>query len=472
VTESRTIVLPAVGLEDPHLCTDSHAVLTLRRLMFQGLVSYDGANLRGALAEGWEIEDEGHRWVFRLREGARFPDGRECGAADVVYSLKRAASPEVQGQLFTVTWHEYIGQAEIEASDRTTVILRNPQPVADLGELLPDLAILPAGWQSYADGTGTGDWGIEEHEDGRTVLRRRDGPGVGRGSPGRLELRCEGDPFARAGAVLEGRADLALDPHPEELDRAGDDSRVKALGWDSPLSVIFFIDCRGAPLSDPRVRRALNLAVDRERMIEQLLHGRAKPLNGVFSDRHFGRDPRADPYPFDREQARALLREAGVVEGTPLVINAPTRLPEEGPALAAFLAEAYGEAGLAARVVLHEDRHEYARKVAAKELSGLCCFDSSPLSTYKVLHEKLDSRFAGTWWQGFHDDAVNDLLSRASATSNTAERRQLYFHIYRMLRDAAPWVFLYQPRRFWLQRRDGDTDLGIDELGFLVTRAG
>ena len=118
--------------------------------------------------------------------------------------------------------------------------------------------------------------------------------------------------------------------------------------------------------------------------------------------------------------------------------------------------------------MLHEDRTEYARRVAAKELRGLSCFDSSPLSTYKVLHEKLDSRFSGTWWQGFHDERINELLSQAAATTNTAARRQVYWHVYRLLHDEAPWVFLYQPRRFWARRAGAGAGLRIDDLGFLV----
>jgi len=465
VNDTVTILLPSVDIGDPHLCTDSHAVLTLRRLLFQGLLAYDGVSLRNALAESWELEDQGRTWIFRLRPGSRFPGGRELVADDVVYSLRRAASPEAPGQLFTVTHHAYIGKAEIQAPDSGTVVLRNPDPIADLGELLPDLAILPAGWRSYDDGTGTGAYLLEERSAGRAVLLRREDLDGSTGRPARIELRAQPDAGARSAAVLEGRADLALDPRLEAFEAAG--GRVEAAGWDTSLSVIFFVDCTAAPLSDPRVRRALNLAVDRERMISQVLGGRAKPLNGPFSDRHFGCDPRLAPYPYDPEQARSLLQEAGVGPQYLLEIHAPTALPEEGPALAAFLSEAYRAVGLETRVVLHEDRTEYARRVAAKELRGLSCFDSSPLSTYKVLHEKLDSRFSGTWWQGFHDERVNELLSQAAATINTAARRQVYWHVYRLLHDEAPWVFLYQPRRFWARRAGAGVDLRIDDLGFL-----
>ena len=464
MNETCTVLLPSVGIDDPHLCTDSHAVLLLRRLLFQRLVAYDGSALRGVLAERWEIEDEGRTWVFHLRREARLPGGRALEAGDVVYSLKRAASPAVPGQLFTVTWQEYIGRAEIEAADPSTVVLRSPEPIADLGELLSELAILPAGWHSCADGAGA--FELADHDEGRVALRRRDGTGGSGAWPGRIEFRGEPDPIRRVAEVRSGRADLALDPPLEELESLDTAAETAVCGWDTPLSVIFFINCASPPFSDPRLRRALNLAVDREGLIRDVLLGHGKPLNGPFSDRHFGRDPRVAPYPHDPEQARSLLLQAGLAAGFPLEIHAPTTIPEQGPALAAFLSRAYREIGFETRVVLHRDRSEYARKIAARELGGLSCFDSSPLSTYKVLHEKLDSRSAGTWWQGFHDEGVNELLSRAAATVATAARRQVYWQIYRILHDEAPWVFLYQPRRFWVRRRDSGPCFAIDDLGF------
>jgi peptide/nickel transport system substrate-binding protein len=346
-------------------------------------------------------------------------------------------------------------------------VLRNPQPIADLGELLPELAILPAGWQSYADGTGTGAYLLEEFSEGRALLSRREDIPGGDGAPASLEFRAERSASARIAALRDGRAAMVLDPPRDELTRAADEAEIEVLGWDTSLSVIFFADCKSAPTADPRVRRALNLAVDKDRLIHGILQGRAKPLNGVFSDRHFGWDPRVAPYPYDPDMARSLLHEAGLDGEAALQIHAPTSLPDEGPDLAAFLKESYARIGIDAEVVLHDDRVEYARKVAGKQLSGLACFDSSPLSTYKVLREKLDSGFAGTWWQGFHHEGVNGLLARASATENTASRRQLYWHIYRILHDEAPWVFLYQPVRYWLRRRDHAGSLQIDDLGFL-----
>ncbi|MDZ7794664.1 MAG: hypothetical protein U5P10_13540 [Spirochaetia bacterium] len=116
---------------------------------------------------------------------------------------------------------------------------------------------------------------------------------------------------------------------------------------------------------------------------------------------------------------------------------------------------------------LHEDRSEYARQISQKELHGLFCFDSSPLSSYKVLHEKLDSRFAGTWWQGYHNTEVNELISSATATCNADDRQKLYRRAYRILHQEAPWVFLYQPRRFWVAHSSSAlTQEHFDDLGF------
>jgi peptide/nickel transport system substrate-binding protein len=477
MTETLRFLLPIVQIEDPHTCTDSHAMLTIRRLLFQGLVSYDGRGATAVLARSWECGDGGRSWTFHLREGMVFSSGKELSAKDVVYSLKRAASPEREGRLFTVTYSDYIGKARIEAAGPHTVRLHNPEPIADLLEFLPDLSIIPEGWGSYGDGTGTGPYTLEAGEPGRAILRPRDNSGPRR----HLEFREEKDPVRRAAAVAEGRADYALDPPPEIFAASESRPAVPAAAafevypWNTSLCVIFLIRCDLPPFDDPRVRRAFNLLVDKDRIIREVLYGRGRPLNGPLSDRHFGADPDLPPYPFDPAGATALLREAGMEKGFTLNIHAPLIIPDEGPRLAHLVAEQLGAAGIETRVVLHEDRTEYARKIALKELDGISCFDSSPPGTYKVLKEKLDSRARGTWWQGYHNDEFNRLLSKASETAGDGARRETYRRAYGILRDDAPWLFLYSPVRSWIGRpgeSGGEPEgrVSFDSLGFPAVR--
>lgn len=467
MTDNVTVLLPYVKIEDPHLCTDAHALLVIRRLLFPGLLHYNGTEASGVLAERWEQRDKGKTWRFYLKKGCYFENGRELTAEDVVYSLKRAARPDTAGQLFTVTYNEYFGRADIYAEDPYTVILKNPEPIADLEELLPDLAILPNNWDSYTDGGGAGLYSLSDYNADSARLALRSDPPAGRTLPEQIIFKTAPNAHDRAATVRNGTAQLALDPPTEEINSLVKDPHALVFGWDTSLSVIFFIECREEPFNDPRVRQALNYAVDTGRLIREVAYGHGKALNGPFSDRHFAYDPRILPYPYDPGQARELLEAAELPKDFVLEVHAPTTIPDEGPALARFLADSYQQAGLNAVVRLHEDRSEYARKITAKELHGIFCFDSSPLSSYKVLHEKLDSRFAGVWWQGYHNDEMNALISEANGTIETHKRRNLYQQAYRILHNEAPWVFLYQPRRFWAVHTSFHlTENDFNDLGF------
>ena len=474
------IALPYVRIDDPHLCTDSHALLCIRRLMFPGLLNHNGKTAEGVLCEKWTCENEGKTWTFHLKQGLRFSNGREVRSEDVVYSLHRASSPEIQGQLFTVTYAEYIGGAKLSVIGPYSVRLDNPEPIADLAELLTDLSILPEGWKSYEDGTGAGPYGLESFTGDSAVLKLRSGKNsssvAGHGDipgqpgvsvlPERLEFIAVSEPAERLNAVLGSEVSAALDPPFHALRDLEGNPAVSAAGWSSSLSVIFLMQCGAAPFNNIKFRQALNYGVDKDRLIREVMYGRAKPLNGPFSDRHFAHDPSLPVYPHDPEKARLLLKESSLQHDFQLDIHAPTSIPDEGPKMAEFLARSYRSIGLQVEVHLHEDRMEYARQVAEKKLHGLFCFDSSPVSSYKVLHEKLDSRYAGTWWQGYHSERVNTLITQAAASDNDGPRRDLYQQACRILHEEAPWVFLFQPMRFWITGADFQQSLPIDDSGY------
>jgi peptide/nickel transport system substrate-binding protein len=124
-------------------------------------------------------------------------------------------------------------------------------------------------------------------------------------------------------------------------------------------------------------------------------------------------------------------------------------MPDEAIPLSKLMVEQYSEAGIEVEMRIHRDRPAYADMVRAKQIGDLCCFDSSPLSTYRVLKEKIHSGIKGPWWEGYTNLEVDGLIEKAQGTVDQQERQRIYRTVYRLIRDDAPWIFLYRPESFW-----------------------
>ena len=215
------------------------------------------------------------------------------------------------------------------------------------------------------------------------------------------------------------------------------------------LCIIFMLNAQNGPCRDRRVRQALNYALDVDAIIEHVMKGGASRLNGYLTAHHFGYNPATPIYPHDPETARRLLAEAGYAGGLTLVFDRPSVMPDEAPELTRMMVEQYKQVGISVEVVEHQDRAAYAEMVRDKKIHDACCFDSSPRSTFRVLREKLHSTLRGPWWQGYQNPQVDALIARAQTTVADADRRKIYQDIYTIVRDDAPWVFLYRPTNYW-----------------------
>jgi ABC-type transport system substrate-binding protein len=131
------------------------------------------------------------------------------------------------------------------------------------------------------------------------------------------------------------------------------------------------------------------------------------------------------------------------------VLDVPTTLPDEATEVARLMSNQFSRAGITTEVREFADRPAYAEMVRDKQMDDAACFDSSPLSTYRILREKLHSRVAGPWWQGYANPALDALIDKARATCDVTERQDFYREAYRIIRDDAPWIFLYNPTLIW-----------------------
>ena len=467
-----TVVQSSVDIGDPHIVSDGLASRSIIKTTYDALVERDaGGVYRPALAERWEVGEDARRWTFHLRDGVTFHNGEMLRASDVVATLGRVLDPSIGGAFGTEgVFASYLGTAEISAVDDLTVRIVTEDPMADLLDLVVDMPISPESALADLPGTyvGSGPYRIVEQSQTEVVMAAHDA--YWGGSPEYAEVRwvAEGDPDARVAAVVEGRADIAAGIGIEGRDRIAAEGDVRPHEMGSGLAIIFMLNAFEGPTSDRRVRQALNYALDRDAIIADITGGAARPLNGYLTPGHFGYDSGTPPYPYDPERALSLLTEAGYPEGLSLTFDIPQVMPDEMPALSRTMAEQYRRVGITLEVVEHADRSGYSQMVRRKEIADGAGFDSSPWSTYRVLREKIHSGIRGPWWEGYANPEVDALIEEAQATVSDADRQAIYRRIHGMIRDDAPWIFLYNPMLYWAARADVEWTPRTD--GLLVFR--
>ncbi|HSP25836.1 MAG TPA: ABC transporter substrate-binding protein [Saliniramus sp.] len=452
-----TIAQPRVVLDDPHACTDANGVLSVFGALFDTLVRRGRNNAyEPALATRWTISDDARSFWFRLREGVSFHDGESFDAQAVRFALERMARPDMGATLGAPgVYAQYLAGMRIEVLNSHELRVDLAEPLADFfdilayGHIVSPRAIAEAGDDLDRNvamrAVGTGPYILEEYAPGERIVARAN-PDHFHGPPAheRIVWRQIATPGARLDALASGIVDIAnwLDHDAAEAAPPG----VSIAKFLSPTAIIFMFNASSGPGSDSRVRRALNLGIDREALIADVLDGEGAPLHGFVSPVHFGVDRNAPAFEYDPVQARALLDEAGYGEGLTLQVYRPTSLPDEAEALTDAVAAQLAAIGVRFEVHVEDDRTRYANQVRLKNIHDLCVFDSSPMSAFRVLYEKLDARIAGSWWEGYRNPEIERLLDEARRMVDDERREALYRACYRVLQSDPPWLYLYNHR--------------------------
>lgn len=338
--------------------------------VFDRLVHQDARQqLTPGLAVSWRPLDA-TTWEFRLRAGVTFHDGTPFGPEDVAASLRRVPwVPNSPGSFAQFTR----GIAAVEIVDPTTLKISTNGPQPLLPTDLSVIAIVPRRFETaptdaFRDGSamiGTGPFRFVAFEDGsRLRLSRNGGYWDGAIPWERVTISVVPNDSARVAALLSGDVD-AIEAVPiaarDTLTRRdgvklwrATGNRVAFLAFDTARETSPFVTARGGapianPLRDPRVRRAVSLAINRTVLVERLMEGEAIAAGGLLAEGFFGASPRLRPDPFDIEAARRLLTEAGVPNGFAMTLHGPhDRFPNDDKLLQA-VAQMLARVGIEAR---------------------------------------------------------------------------------------------------------------------------
>jgi ABC-type transport system substrate-binding protein len=451
---------------DPALSTDVTTGEVIA-LLYDNLTQFDtGGRLGPGIATRWETDSAGLTYTFHLRGDVAFHDGRPLRAPEVAASFRRVLAPGASGGR---TWPlEPIAGARayqagrdsairgIEVRDDSTLILTLEEPLNIFPSLLalPLASIVPtpAPDDLGENPVGSGPWRfVSWQRDDALVFARNESYWGGAPLADSLRIRIIPEPLTQAAEYEAGKLSVVEVPFGEttrwEAERPGELKRRPAL-----RAVYVAINTRRGPLADPRVRRALNHAVDVQAILRTVYGGRGVQAAGAIPPGIAGHDAVRRPYQTDTVEARRLLAQAGQENGFSLKLWRTAR------PVYARVAEAIqrdlGRIGI--RVEIVERDAASARAAARKGETDLFLTDwygdyPEPENfTWPLFHSS--NAGPGGNLAFLAEPELDELIVRARRTTDSLEKVSLAREIDARIFDLAPWIFLWFPVDLWAAR--------------------
>ena len=432
-----------MSLEPPHLDPTAGAAAAIDEVVYANLfesltrIDENGQVVPG-LAERWEIADDGVTYTFFLRQGVQFHDGSAFDADDVVFSLDRARaedSTNAQKRFF-----EPIVSAEVVGPYEVRVTLGRPDGLFLFNMGSGDAAIVApeSAETNQVNPIGTGPYRFAGRVEGDSVELVRNDAYSGPDEVGfdRVVFRFIGDPAAQVAAILSG--DLEAFPNmaaPEALTRFEADPNFEVVIGSTEGETILALNHRRAPYDDVRVRLAIQHAIDRQAIIDGAMFSYGTPIGSHFAPHNPAYLDLTGRVPYDPDQARALLAEAGYPDGfeATIMLPPPSYARRGGEIIQAMLAEVGIRASL--------EPVEWAQWLE-QAFRGFD-YDMTIVSHTEPLDIGIYAR-GPDYYFGYQNEGFNDVISALDGTADPEARTDLYHQAQEMLSVDAAAVFLFQ----------------------------
>ena len=465
---------------DPRIGTDAQSEF-IDELMFDSLVRKGpNFNLEPNIAERWEIPDP-QTYIFHLRKGVRFHDGRPLTAKDVKWTLDTTRD----GSLRTIKGATYYLVDKVEAPDDLTLVIHLSQPFAPLLWNLSEgaLGVIPYGSSKdfAAHPVGSGPFRFVRFDpDNQVVLERNDDYWGPRPHIARLRFAVVPDATTRALELRKGSADLAA-PNSFSPDTVRALAREKNMAVErhpgSSLAYMAF-NLQDPILKDIRVRQAIAYAVDRETILRYLLSDSGRLADSVLPPEHWAYNSAVNHYPFNPDKANALLDSAGYQrdkDGVRLHLVMKTSTIEDTRLLAAVLQQQLRRVGIALDIRSFEFATFYSDIVKGSfqlySLRWIGYTNQDP----DIFEDAFDTAsFAPKRANRGHysNPELDRLLEEGRRTLDQQQRKLIYAEVQRILAHDLPYINLWYLDNVLVHSpRMQDVHLGVSADYLFLTRA-
>jgi peptide/nickel transport system substrate-binding protein len=408
-------------------------------------------SIEGALAESWDISDDGITYTFHLRPGVMFQDGTPLKASDVKFTFERLVAPETA----STSAADLASMKSVEAPDDETVVLTLKAPDASMlatlaggSTVIYSEAFVKANNNDVSQvAMGTGPFKFVEYVPNTRIVLEKNPNYWEEGLPylDGIEMTIAADDTARTAAVVSGTVDFIEYAPLRDVDSLQKDSSLTLAG-DSNTNIRFIgLNLSKPPFDDLKVRQAIALVVDRDAMLGPTVFGHGTPTEVLFPP-DFWAALQKEIEPADVEKAKSLMAEAGHADGFSTTITSWSQYSFLSNA-AVVLQEQLKQIGIEADLNFVENATMIDQVYSNKTYEIAVTGDSAYVDPNTLVLPNFKTGESGNF-ANYSNPDVDKLIEQAIASTDQEERAKLYQQIQQILLDDLPWVNLFVANQY------------------------
>lgn len=473
--QAKTLVYCSEGSPEgfnPSLFTSGTTFDASSHTLFNKLVEFERGetSIIPGLAESWTVSEDGLVYTFKLRKGVEFhttknfTPSRDFNADDVLYSFNRQWKTDHPDYKLSGGSYEYFNGMDMpnlmnsltKLDDYTVQFKLNRPEAPFIANMAMDFAsILSAEYADQMRAAGTPDMIDQEpvgtgpfqlvHYQKDAVIRYKAHPTywAGKAAIDSLVFAITPDAAVRYAKLQAGECHVMPYPNPADIEAMKADANINVLQQEGLNVGYLAFNTEKEPFTDKRVRQAMNMAIDKQAIIDAVFLGAGKAAKNPIPPTMWSYNDDIKDYPYDPAAAKALLAEAGYPDGFETDLWAmPVQRPYNPNArrMAEMMQADLAKVGVNAKIVTYEWGEYLKRSKAGEHQTILLGWTGDNGDPDNFMHVLLGCAAAkGANRARWCHKPFDDLLMQAKKTSDIAERTRLYEEAQVIFKEEAPW---------------------------------